>query len=120
MLTAFGCSDDSSPSSGEFYVSATINPPIEDVLWGVGSESFSKNSSTESQIQSDPITVQAKQNLLVEVGIVGYTNDCHTVSADFFYQGKVIKSVEYEMRGMAGTGNCKDGYVQLVNMIVPG
>jgi hypothetical protein len=120
VLAFLSCSDDSNPSSGEFYVKATINPPVEDVLWGVGAETFSKSSSTESSLQSDPITVQAKDNVVVEVAIIGYTHQCHTVSADFYYLGKVMKSVEFEMRGMASTTKCKDGYSQLVNMIIPG
>lgn len=119
LLFVFGCSEDNSPNSGEFYVKASINPPIDDVLWGVGGENFSKTSSTESIIQSDPVMVTANENIQVEIGIVGYTTECHQVTADLYYQGKVLKSVDFEMRGMAGTSICKDGFSQLVNIIIP-
>lgn len=116
------CGEDQNPKSGEFFVKATINPPIENGFWGVGSDTFSKTSTKEPSLQSDPITVKAKENILVEVAIWGSSEKCHSVAADFFYLGKVIKSVQYEMSGpfTATLNDCKDGYLQQVNLIIPG
>gem|GEM_PF-6012678 len=117
----FSCGEDQNPKSGDFYVKATINPPIESGIWGVGSESFVKTSTKETSLQSDPINVKAKENILVEVGIWGGSEICHSITADFFYLGKVIKSVKYEMSGpiTALLKKCKDGHVQNVNLIIP-
>jgi hypothetical protein len=118
------CSENNNPSSGDFYVQATINPSLDDQRWYVGNETTAAIESGGNLLKTDPLRVKSGENISLVTGIIEATDQCHSITLDLYYAGKKFDTRVFEIEGLLGVNlfqgsKCKDGYEKPFNVIIP-
>ncbi|TDK43484.1 hypothetical protein [Algoriphagus formosus] len=123
-MLLYGCNEDENPKSGDFYVEASITPALEDQRWFIGNDTYGNVANGGNLLKTDPLRVNSGDNISLVTGIIESTDQCHTVTLDFYYAGKRFESRVFEMEGFLGVNlfqgsDCKDGYEKPFNVIIP-
>lgn len=118
------CSEDSNPKSGDFYIQASISPPLETQRFYIGNDNYGNVTNGGNSFKTDLLRVNAGDNINLVTGIIEATDQCHTIILDFFYSGNQFDSRTFEMEGILGVdlfkgSDCKDGYETPFNVIIP-
>ncbi|WP_009035098.1 hypothetical protein [Indibacter alkaliphilus] len=126
ILILLGCSDSENPNSGQLNFVVTVSPALEGETFLFGNEDFFVLNITGNQtrFESDPVAIGSGQNFQYQLGGLGSTNSCHQFSVEAFYSGRSFHKRDYVMHGFQNsfsswTSDCKDGYIQTINIITP-
>lgn len=121
VLLLTGCGESESPGNGDLKFVVTVPSPIgsKKILFGSEDYFVLTITGTQTRFESDAVSIKPRENFSYEIGSLEPLVVCQKVTVEAFYRNKSFDKREFEMKGWLDAFECKDGWNQVVNLIIP-
>lgn len=119
------CSESENPSSENLTFIVTVPTPVgpSKVLFGSKDYFVLTITGSETRFDSDPVAIKPRENFQYEIAYPEFKifDGCENVTVEAFYRNKSFHKRNFELNPFPGfdQDQCKDGWKQVVNIVIP-